>query len=171
MTMRTAIALLVLVTSAGCPAGPPYFIPGTATLPDCSTAPDVQLARTRWSSSGTLTITSLGCRDVSVDDALVSCPLTWVISAQLDGDLSIIVDGEYRLRGRLCGDQLHLEGGFWLPLVDGDFGCTYEEDSAAEVRIQREASVLTVQSPTQIAGTLALQEACAADYALVLTQL
>jgi hypothetical protein len=73
-----------------------------------------------------------------------------------------VVDTEYRLEGRLCGEELYLRGGWWLPVQDQG-SCTYEDDSAEEVGIQAEGNVLTV-APDEMNGTLVVQGRCAAEY-------
>jgi hypothetical protein len=69
-----------------------------------------------------------------------------------DGNgVTIVVDTEYRIEGRLCADQLYLRGGWWLPVVDESLGyCTYEDDSADEVGIESEGNVLTVAENAMI---------------------
>ncbi len=106
-----------------------YFIPGTGTLPECDEAPSTDLNGTLWSDQGTVTILTAGCLGAELNTTFMSCTLNWAFTQNGD-DLSIVVDEEYRLEGRLCGDQLHLRGGWWLPVVDEDVGyCTYDDDS------------------------------------------
>jgi hypothetical protein len=138
-----------------------FFIPGTGTLPDCNEAPITNLEASTWHDAGTVTILTAGCEDAMPDDTLTACPLKWVFE-QEGNEVSILVDGEYRIQGRLCGDQLYLRGGWWLPVEDAGF-CTYEEDSAEEVGIEREGNVLTVSS-SGMSGTLVVQGACRAAY-------
>lgn len=142
----------------------PFRLTGQAVLPDCTEAPAADLTGL-WSMSGDVTITSLGCFDTSVNDVLVSCPLTWDL-VQTGGDLEITVDNEYLLRGRVCGQTVFLDGGFWLPVQDG-FDCTYDDDSAAEVGI--DSGELTV-NPTgdEMTGTLGISAGCTATYAMTL---
>jgi hypothetical protein len=119
---------------------------------------------TLWFDQGTVTIRTAGCQNAAPDDAFMSCPLNWAFT-QTGNDVTIIVDEEYRIEGRLCDDQLYLRGGWWLPVVDEDLGqCTYDDDSADEVGIMAEGNVLRVTSSTQMAGTLAVQGSCRADY-------
>ena len=98
-----------------------------------------------------------------------SCGLDWLFT-QTGNDVTIVVDEEYRLEGRLCADRLSLRGGWWLPVVDEDVGgCTYEDDSAEEVGIMSDGNVLTVtENPMdgrlQMIGTLSVQGRCSADY-------
>jgi hypothetical protein len=142
-----------------------YFIPGTGTLPDCDEAPIADLGDTLWFDQGTVTIRSEGCADAMPNDEFESCALNWAFS-QTGNDLSIVVDEEYKLEGRLCGDQLYLRGGWWLPVKDENDFC-YEDDSAEEVGIQAEGNVLTVSTEDQqINGTLVVQGPCTAEYAV-----
>ncbi len=145
------------------------FIPGTGTLPECDDAPSANLDGSLWFDQGTVTITTAGCPGAEPNQTFMSCALNWAF-AQNGNDISIVVDEEYQLEGRLCGDQLHLRGGWWLPVVDEDLGyCTYEDDSADEVGIMAEGNVLTYApgdggSPAQMTGTLVVQGSCAAEY-------
>ena len=171
--MWLRIGCLCIATAlASCQESETYFIPGTGTLTECSEAPIANLDGTCWFDSGTITIGSAGCEDAMPGDVLTACALAWSFT-QTGNDVSIIVDGEYRIEGRLCGEQLQLRGGWWLPVQDGDL-CTYEEDSADEVGIQAEGNVLTYspaddqsQQP-QLTGTLAVRGSCSAEYAVVL---
>jgi len=107
-----------------------------------------------------------------------SCALDWAFT-QDGNDVTIVVDREYRIDGRLCGDQLYLRGGWWLPVVDEDVGsCTYEDDSAEEVGILEEGNVLTVllnaplpdnpnANGTYMTGTLQVQGRCAGQYEVI----
>lgn len=152
-----------------------YFIPGTGELPDCNEAPISNLDGTAWYDNGTVTILSEGCDGASPGETFESCALDWLFE-QEGNDVSIVVDEEYRIEGRLCGDQLHLRGGWWLPVVDEDVGyCTYEDDSAEEVGILAEGNVLTVEvdvplgpgleeTEDRMSGTLELLGRCAGRY-------
>jgi hypothetical protein len=151
----------------GCGGGDGAFIPGTADLPDCSDPPAMNLDGTEWFDVGTVTILSAGCPDAVVNDTLMACPLNWTF-AQTDNEVTIGVDDEYRLEGRLCGDQLHLRGGWWLPVEDAG-QCTYDDDSAEEVRIQAPSNTLTVGA-TEMTGTLTVEGRCAASYAVTFAQ-
>jgi len=108
----------------------------------------------------------MGCLDTTMGDKLEVCPLDWVFT-QNENDVTIIVDEEYRLEGRLCGDQLHLRGGWWLPVRDEDGNC-YEDDSAEEVGIMSAGNVLTLSGAEQtMTGILAVsnqQGNCAGEY-------
>jgi hypothetical protein len=116
-----------------------------------------------WFDQGTVTIRSEGCAGAMPDEQFQSCALNWAFS-QNGNDLNIVVDEEYRLQGKFCGDQLCLRGGWWLPVMD-ERGFCYEDDSAEEVGIQAEENVLTVApADNQMTGTLALQGPCAAEY-------
>ncbi|MFW2389459.1 MAG: hypothetical protein ACN4G0_14055 [Polyangiales bacterium] len=162
--MRWMICACVLVALTGCKEEI-YFIPGTGTLPDCDEAPVTDLNGTLWFDQGTVTIRTSGCLDAMPNDEFQSCALNWAFT-QNGNDVEIVVDEEYRLEGRLCGDMLYLRGGWWLPVMDEDGFC-YEDDSAAEAGIQAEGNVLMVSTADrQMTGTLALQAAggCSADY-------
>ena len=171
--MRVALCVvsLALLLGGTCVAGPPYFIPGTGTLPDCDEAPAQDLTG-RWFDYGTVTIETEGCRDASKGEVFPSCSLDWEFT-QIGNDVDIFVDNEYTINGRFCGDELHLEGGWWLPVEDEDImQCTYENDSAAEVGIQAGGNVLTLDetefgTPALI-GTLVVQERCRATYEITL---
>jgi len=144
-----------------------YFIPGSGTLPSCSEPPALEVDGTVWFDSGTVTVLTGGCDDAAAGSKYAACPLDWAI-AQSGNDLEIIVDGEYRILGRLCADRLHLEGGWWLPVEDGG-QCTYEEDSAEEVGIEAEGNVLTVDAgDPRMTGVLVVQGRCRASYAVTL---
>lgn len=147
-----------------------YFIPGTGTLPECDETPVIDLDETLWFDRGTVTIQSDGCAGAMAGDEFESCALNWAFTR--DGnDVSIVVDEEYKLEGRLCGDQLYLRGGWWLPVRD-DEGFCYEDDSAEEVGIQAEGNVLTVSAETrQMTGVLAVQGPCSATYDVTFEQL
>ena len=147
--MRWLACICIVAALGGCKEDI-YFIPGTGTLPDCDDTPIIELNDTLWFDQGTLTIATTGCLDTAPDDTFMS----WSGSAGVQNTWE----------GRLCGDQLHLRGGWWLPVVDEDVGyCTYEDDSADEVGIMSEGNVLTVTS-TQMTGTLVVQGSCRADY-------
>jgi len=166
--MRWIVFPLIVVAVGSC-KGDAYYIPGSGTLPNCSEAPVTDLDGTAWYDNGTVTIRTVGCRTALPNDTFQSCALDWAF-AQDGNDVSIVVDNEYRIDGRLCGDQLYLRGGWWLPVVDEDVGgCTYEEDSADEVGIEAEGNVLTVAENAmtgqfEMAGTLAVRGSCSADY-------
>jgi hypothetical protein len=162
--MRWKIWVCSLIAAGACASEEPLFIPGSATLPDCSAPPAVNLDGTEWFDQGTVTVTSAGCQDASAGDPFAVCALNWDFTQRGD-EVSIVVDDEYRLQGRLCGDQLHLRGGWWLPVEDAG-QCTYDDDSAMEVGLQAAGNVLTVTAE-QLTGTLALRAACDATYEVV----
>ena len=163
--MRFFVLTCILVTLGGC-AEEIYFIPGTGTLPECTEAPITDLSGTLWFDQGTVTIRTEGCPGAAPDEEFQSCALNWAFT-QTGNDVAIVVDEEYRLEGRLCGDQLSLRGGWWLPVMDEDGFC-YEDDSAEEVGIQAEGNVLTVSlDDMQMAGTLVVQGRCAAEYEVI----
>jgi hypothetical protein len=146
------------------------FIPGTGTLPDCNDDPVTDLNDTpHWFDNGTVTITSTGCEGTMPGDEHQACGLDWIFT-QSGNDVTIVVDEEYRIEGRFCGDQLSLRGGWWLPVVDEDVGgCTYEDDSAEEVGIMADGNVLTVaENPMdgrlQMTGILSVEGRCSAEY-------
>ncbi len=172
------IALIALITLGGCKMEGVYFIPGTGTLPDCDEAPVANLDGTSWFDNGTVTIQTAGCQEAIPGDVFPACALDWVFTRDGENlnDVTIIVDNEYRIDGRLCGDQLHLRGGWWLPVEDEDVNyCTYEDDSAEEVGIMAAGNVLTYapadgQAPAQLTGTLVVQGSCGAEYDVTFTQ-
>ena len=166
------LAFICILAALGSCKEEIYFIPGTGTLPDCNDAPATDLDGTHWYDNGTVTITSTGCEGTEAGDEHQSCSLDWIFT-QNGNDVTIVVDEEYRLEGRICGDQLSLRGGWWLPVVDEDVGrCTYEDDSAEEVGIMSDGNVLTVaEDPMsgrlRMTGTLSVQGNCSADYEVV----
>jgi len=165
--MRWIVCICILAALGSCKEEV-YFIPGTGTLPDCNDPPAADL-NGWWYDNGTVTITSTGCEATEPGDEHRSCGLDWLFT-QSGNDVTIVVDEEYRLEGRLCGDQLSLRGGWWLPVVDEDVGgCTYEDDSAEEVGIMSDGNVLTVAEEAmtgrlQMIGKLSVQGRCSADY-------
>jgi hypothetical protein len=162
---RSLVCCCSLIAVVGCQQDL-YFIPGTGTLPDCNEAPITNLGGTLWFDQGTVKIQSEGCADAVPDDEFEACALNWAFT-QTGNDLSIVVDEEYTLEGRMCGDQLYLRGGWWLPVKDEDGFC-YEDDSAEEVGIQAEGNVLTVSpDDQQLTGTLVVQGACTAEYEVI----
>ena len=169
-----ACIVIALIALGGCDKEEVYFIPGTGMLPDCNEAPVTNLDGTCWFDRGVVTIRSAGCREAMPDDMFTVCGLAWSFT-QTGNDVTIIVDGEYRIDGKLCDDQLHLRGGWWLLVEDAGM-CDYQdEESADEVSIQSEGNVLTfipASSPDtdpnpQMTGTLAVQGSCSADYDVV----
>jgi len=167
--MRWVACVCIMIALGACKGEDLYSIPGTGALPDCSEAPSADLNGTLWSDRGVVTIRTAGCEQAMPDDTFMACSLTWAFT-QDGNDVTIVVDEEYRIEGRLCGDELHLRGGWWLPVEDEDVGfCTYEEDSADEVGILAEGNVLTYtaadgEAPAQMTGTLAVQGSCRAGY-------
>lgn len=161
--MKHLQILVLLPLVAACSAEKTSFLQGTATLPDCSDTPVTNLDGTRWYDNGTITILNDGCPDTVIGDTLTVCGLDWAFS-QTGNSVEIIVDTEYRIKGRLCREKLHLQGGWWLPVKDTDTGgCTYEDDSAEEVAIQAEGNVLTV-SAQEMNGTLVVEGRCRGSY-------
>jgi hypothetical protein len=145
------------------------FIPGTGTLPDCNEAPAANLNDTVWFNQGPVTILTAGCLDFAPDTMLESCPEDWYFK-QDGNDIDIVVD-EYRVNGRLCGDQLYLEGGWWLSVRDEQSGCSYEDDDGDDFGIQAGGNVLTYipASPEtgarpQLKGVLLLEGRCGLSY-------
>jgi hypothetical protein len=126
-----------------------------------------------WFDGGQVTIETTGCDGAQPGEVFDSCSLTWVITQ--DGqDIEILVDNEYTILGRLCGDTLYLEGGWWLPVEDED-ECTYDDDSAEEVGIQMAGSTLVVMDDELSAGliaadTLQVRGSCEAAYDMTLTR-
>jgi len=172
--MRWAVYVWILAALGSCSKEEIYFIPGTGTLPDCTEAPATNLDGACWFDSGVVTIGSAGCQEAMPDDMFNVCGLAWSFT-QTGNDVTIIVDGEYQIDGRFCGDQLSLRGGWWL-LVEDAGTCDYQdEESADEVSIQAGGNVLTFvpASPEtggqeQLTGVLAVQGSCSADYDVVL---
>ncbi|MEM7136958.1 MAG: hypothetical protein AAF500_10290 [Myxococcota bacterium] len=168
------------VVLLSCQPGPPYFIPGSATLPACDQAAAFDLEGT-WFDSGVVTVESEGCDGAPAGATFDVCPLNWEFEPALDengapivGDYTVLVDNEYIIEARLCDATLYLEGGWWLPVED-EGQCTYEDDSAEEVGIQMGGSSLAVSDPDQepllvAEGTLEVQGACAGSVAIRLRQ-
>lgn len=147
------------------------FIRGSARLPDCTEAPAFNLDGSVWFDNGTITLRTEGC-GYDPGQVVEVCALQWQFS-QDGNEVGIVVDHEYRIQGRMCGDQLHLEGGWWLPVVDDEGACTYSESNAAEVGIEEEGSVLTVAEDEmtgqlQMTGVLVVREACVGEYHVTL---
>ncbi len=169
--MRWVAYACMLIALGGCKMEGVYFIPGSGTLPDCNETPVTDLDGTCWFDNGTVTIQTAGCEEAMPSDMFTVCGLDWSFT-QIGNDVTIIVDREYRIDGRLCGNQLHLRGGWWL-LVQDAGRCDYQdEESADEVSIQAEdnegnvGNVLTV-AENQMTGTLAVKGSCSADYDVV----
>lgn len=164
--------LLLLTLLAGCSSEGSYSITGSAKLPDCSEPPQRDLTG-RWFDEGTLTITSSGCEDLDapLGSVFESCPLDWELSQ--DGtEVDIVIDYEYALEGRMCGDTLHLQGGWWLPLEDDAGQCNYDDDDGEEVGIETGGSALSLQDDPDfgelLAGTLVVKGPCTGDYLMTL---
>lgn len=168
-------SILILAVLVSCSADEgPYFIPGSATLPTCTEPPAFDLTG-GWSDNpgSIVSIRTVGCDDAPAGSEIESCPLGWEMT-QTGADVEILVDMEYRILGRLCGAELHLQGGWWLPVQDAG-ECTYDEDSAAEVGIQMGGSTLTVAedefSDSLVAtGILEVGGPCEATYEVTLFQ-
>ena len=170
--VRWLVCIGMTLALGGCSKGETYFIPGTGTLPECTEAPATNLDGSCWFDRGIVTIGSVGCSDTEPDDTFQSCGLGWLFT-QTGNDITILVDNEYRIEGRLCGDQLYLRGGWWLPVEDQGM-CTYADDSAEEVGIQAEGNVLSFEAagdlnPDRFSGVLAIQGPCSASYDVVLS--
>lgn len=75
---------------------------------------------------------------------LDSSPENWAFTQ--DGN-DIVVD-EYRVKGRFCGDQLYLEGGWWLSVADEQGSCWYEDEDGDELGIQAGATSSPTPRPT-----------------------
>ena len=166
--MRAFSLGLMVLTSCFLTDGPPYFIRGTARLPECSDAPAADLSG-RWFDQGVLRITSEGCDEAPLDEELRVCALDWELT-QDGNEVDLLVDGEYELRGRFCGDTLQLEGGWWLPVEAEGFGCTYEDEDAAEVVIDAGGATLTYASEGTRTGVLSVRERCTAVYDITLSR-
>lgn len=151
--VHRALGALLVITMASCGDNPPYFIAGSATLPSCAEPPAFDVDGSMWGDGGLVTIETVGCDGALPGEVFQSCPLTWAMT-QTGQDIEILVDEEYTILGRLCGDTLHLEGGWWLPVQD-EMMCTYEEDSAAEVGIQMGGSTLVIVDDEVMGGLVA----------------
>lgn len=165
--MRFAACFAVLIALVSCTEGI-SFIPGTGTLPDCNDTPIVDLNGTLWfNDDGPVTIRTEGCLDTVPDDMFTSCAENWRFT-QDGNDISIVVD-EYQVNGRLCGDQLHLEGGWWLSVQDEQGFCWYEDDDGDDMSFQMEGNVVTftpAEDPNDetMSGLLVLRGSCEVDY-------
>ncbi|MGB5545055.1 MAG: hypothetical protein WBM74_00665 [Polyangiales bacterium] len=171
--MRWFVYVCVLVALGSC-KDEIYFIPGTGTLPDCNEAPVVNLNGMVWFNTGPVTVLTAGCPGVEADDVRESCPENWAIT-QSGNDLDIIVD-EYRVKGRLCGDKLHLEGGWWLS-VQNEGACWYGDDDGDDFRIEAEGNVVTfvLANPNtagldSFEGTLVMLGRCKVSYDVTLME-
>lgn len=174
-TRKQLVAVLVwlIAPTAACSMGKPGFIEGSAKLPACSEAPVADLSGT-WFDTGTVSITSAGCEGVDVGEMLASCPLNWTFE-QTGNEVKIGVDEEYEIHGRFCGSTLHLEGGWWLAVVNDAGMCNYDDDDGTEVGIESEGSELTFEEDpmtgTLLRGTLVVRGQCSAQYEMQLTKL
>ena len=165
--MRRIASICAVMVLGSC-SQDTYFIPGTGELPDCNEPPITNLDGTVWFNQGTVTIKTLGCADTVPNDMLESCPENWAFT-QNGNDIDIVVD-EYRVKGRLCGDQLYLEGGWWLSVTDESGYCQYEDEDGDDVGIQEEGNALTIFPAEQrMTGTLVVQGQCTADYEVTFT--
>ena len=111
---RLALLGLALLLVQGACSESTFTIDGTGRLPACSDPAGFDFDGTRWWDSGIVTVDSAGCEGGDVGSEIASCPLDWELS-QSGNDLDILVDTEYAIKGRMCGDQLFLRGGWWLP--------------------------------------------------------
>lgn len=165
--MKWSICICALFALAGCKD--PAFIPGTGTLPDCDEPPIVDLDDTVWFNQGPATVLTAGCLDVAPDTTFDSCPENWNFT-QDGNQVDIIVD-VYRVKGRFCGDQLYLDGGWWLSVRDENGRCSYGDDDGDEFGMQAGGNVLTYTAATpenggfaQLTGVLLLEGSCAVSY-------
>jgi hypothetical protein len=171
------LGIAVCATACGIGGdGPPYFIRGTASLPPCDEAPAETIAGS-WIDEGVVEITGAGCLDAEPGERYTVCGLNWELSQQAN-TIEIMVDNEYRIDGRLCGDKLHLEGGWWLPVRDENGSCTYQEEDASEVVIQSGGNTLELterqngqQTYQTLEGTLSLGGTCTGRYTMALRPL
>ena len=164
------IACICIIAALGSCKEEQSFIPGSGTLPDCDDMPIIDLNGTCWfNDDGPVTIRTEGCLDADPNDMFTSCPENWAFT-QDGNDVSIVVD-EYRVNGRLCGDQLHLEGGWWLSVKDEQGRCWYEDDDGDDMSIQKEGNVVTFTPAADpndetMTGLLLLEGSCEVDYAV-----
>lgn len=161
------VACVCILTALGNCKEEMRFIPGSGALPDCSETPVRNLDGTIWSDSGLVTTHSPDC-DVTPGVPHLPCHHHWAFT-QSGNDVAIIVDGEYRIEGRLCGDELHLRGGWRLSLEVGLVVCMSRDDPVGEMSIQAEGNVLRV-SAFEMMGTLAVRGRCSADYDVTFQQ-
>jgi hypothetical protein len=161
------IACICIMAALGSCKEELSFIPGSGTLPDCDDMPITDLNGTLWFNQGPVTIVTEGCLDAAPEDMFSSCAENWAFT-QDGNDIDIVVD-EYRVKGRLCGNQLYLEGGWWLSVADEQGRCWYEDDDGDDMSIQAEGNVLTfvpAEDPAEdtMTGKLVLQGVCGVDY-------
>lgn len=164
--------VLALFTMSACGGGDSGVgsVTGSGKRADCDETPAADLDGSEWFDTGTVTVLTDGCSGAEAGDQFTSCALNWKFS-QEGNDVTIVVDNEYRVLGRLCGDALTLEGGWWLPVED-EGSCTYAEDSAEEVGIEAEGNALTVNTDEDtLTGTLVVRSACTAEYDVVFYRL
>lgn len=165
--MRWVACICIMVALGSCKEEL-SFIPGTGTLPDCDDAPIADLNGELWfNDDGPVTVLTEGCLDAVPGEMFTSCVENWAFT-QNGNDVSIVVD-EYRVNGRLCGDQLHLEGGWWLSVKDEQGACWYEEEDGDEMGIQSLGNVVTFnpdEDPDQetMTGLLLLKGSCEVNY-------
>jgi len=165
--MRWLSCVCAVFALAGCKDSP--FIQGTGTLPDCNEPPIADLNDTVWFNLGPATVLTAGCLDVAPETVLQSCPENWSFE-QKGNEIDIVVD-EYRVNGRLCGDQLYLEGGWWLSVADEQGRCWYEDDDGDEFGMQAGGNVLTYTAANpesgsfaELNGVLLLEGSCRVSY-------
>jgi hypothetical protein len=156
------MAVLLLSFVMGCSQDEgPAFIRGSARLPACSEPAAFDIDGSLWFDNGSVTVTSAGCEEPT-GTTLAVCGLGWEVG-QTGREVEIVVDHEYRILGRACGNQLHLEGGWWLSLQEPNGYCDYEE--GVEVGIESGGSTLDVaDSQDVMTGRLAIAERCTAEY-------
>jgi hypothetical protein len=167
LSLPVASALAAPLFLAACPTlgNDLYRVRGTGRLPACTEAPAFELHDTVWYDNGELSILTEGCQGYQAGTVLRVCALQWAFT-QVGRDVAIVVDHEYAIDGRLCGTDLHLDGGWWLPVTDDAGRCTYGEDYAEEVGIEAEGNVLTV-APGELTGALIVRAGCTASYDVV----
>lgn len=165
--MKWLFFVFVVVALGSCKGT--AFIPGTGTLPDCDAPPATDLNDTVWFNIGPATVLTAGCQDVEPDTEFQSCPENWAFT-QDGNDIGIVVD-EYRVNGRMCGDQLYLEGGWWLSVANELGGCDYDDDDGDEFGMQEGGNVLTYTPANadtgafaQLNGILLLEGNCSVSY-------
>jgi hypothetical protein len=186
---RTIVSLFAVAITLACACGDGGGLQGSGMLPDCSEAPDFNLDRTTWynQEGGRVLIQSEGCEGLSRGDELRACALTWAFS-QTDSEVDITVDPEddaYPVKGRLCGSELHLEGGWWLWAISEEAWVREgercppwspaSEDDGEEVTIEEGGNTLVVEEADggfglTASGTLALKGPCEARYEITLIE-
>ena len=119
--MRWIVCICIMAALGSCKEEV-YFIPGSATLPDCNDTPVTDLNGTLWFDQGTVTIVTEGCTDAAPDDTFASCALNWAFT-QDGNDVTILVD-EVAAFTADVGHDLWYRLDWWCwGLLGRDLGC------------------------------------------------